>query len=216
MGKNQMKKIKIMAMFGLAITLLASCGTQKAETEGNAPLENPTSLSQPIEEDGFYTNDEQFITFKEVQDKFATYQELYRNEDFDEAYELSDWLKAYNQQNGLTEEQIVLIQDNNNPIINLDEVKKALEEVAETKDLTLENKALMNLEQFKQADVKDKDLQKIYEKYQKETEEIFNSLAKELNQQRPSKVIRSDRFGSGNEDYDEDGKYIDHEDNFVQ
>ncbi|MBE9390293.1 hypothetical protein [Vagococcus salmoninarum] len=101
------------------------------------------------------------------------------------------------------------IQDNHNPLINLDNVRKALDEANEQRQLSYENTFLTYLDQFNQSNVSDEALLKIADNYRKEADELFDSIAKEQQRERPSKITQSSRVGSGNEDYDEDGNYID-------
>lgn len=103
----------------------------------------------------------------------------------------------------------MLIQANHNVLINLDNVKKALNEAKEQRQLSYENTVLTYLDKIKQSDVSDKDLLKIADKYQREADELFDSIAKEQKRERPSQMTQNSRVGSGNEDYDEDGNYID-------
>ncbi|WP_288394130.1 hypothetical protein [uncultured Vagococcus sp.] len=204
-----MKKIGYATLVVLTVTMLGACGNKNSKQE-QATNEVKTETKDTKEnKDGFYNDSDEWVTFKEVQAKYKDYQKAYKNEDYETAFELSDWLKAYNQINGLSEEQIMSIQDNHNPLINLDKVKNALDEAKEQRQLSYENTIFTYLDQFNQSNVSEEALLKIADSYQKEADELFDSIATEQKRERPSQMTQNSRVGSGNEDYDEDGNYID-------
>lgn len=204
-----MKKIGYITLAVLTVTMLGACGNKNLKQEQATNEVKIETRDTKENKDGFYNDSDEWVTFKEVQAKYKDYQKAYKNEDYETAFELSDWLKAYNQVNGLSEEQIVLMQDNHNPLINLDKVKNALVEAKEQRQLSYENTVLTYLDQFNQSNVSDEALLKIADSYQKEADELFDSIAKEQKRERPSQMTQNSRVGSGNEDYDEDGNYID-------
>lgn len=204
-----MKKIGYATLVVLTVTMLGACGNKNSKQEkvtNEAKIETKDTKEN---KDGFYNDSDEWVTFKEVQSKYKDYQDAYKKEDYETAFELSNWLKAYNQINGLSEEQIMLIQENHNPLINLDKAKSALKEAKEQRQLSYENTILTYLDQFNESNVSDENLLKIAENYRKEADELFNSIAKEQKRERPSQMTQNSRVGSGNEDYDEDGNYID-------
>ncbi|WNF89792.1 hypothetical protein [Vagococcus fluvialis] len=204
-----MKKIGYITLVVLTVTMLGACGNKNSKQEQTTNEAKTETKDTKENKDGFYNDSDEWVTFEEVQSKYKDYQKAYKSEDYETAFELSDWLKAYNQINGLSEEQIMLIQDNHNVLINLDTVKHALDEAKEERQLSYENAVLTYLDQFKQSNVSDEALLKIADSYQKEADELFDSIAKEQKRERPSQMTQNSRVGSGNEDYDEDGNYID-------
>lgn len=204
-----MKKIIYAALVVLTVTMIGACGNKNSQQEQTSNGVKTETKDTKENKDGFYNDSDEWITFKEVQAKYKDYQKAYKSEDYETAFELSDWLKAYNQVNGLSEEQIMLIQENHNPLINLDKAKSALKEAKEQRQLSYENTVLTYLDQFNESNVSDENLLKIAENYRKEADELFDSIAKEQKRERPSKMTQDSRVGSGNEDYDEDGNYLD-------
>ncbi|MGL5686480.1 MAG: hypothetical protein ACRCXQ_11870 [Vagococcus fluvialis] len=192
----------------LSVVLLVGCGKKESvnHTNKNEPIEMNT---EAINEDGYENENGDFVPFSKVKENMNAYDQAIKEEDFDKALELEDWLRANSHRNGMTEEEINHVTTNHGGLVELDKVKEALTKAKENEDMSTERSALNGLKGFEESLTTDSELKIINEKYQKEVEKVYSDLAKKTGIPRVRDIKKNDRIGSGNEDYDEDGKYID-------
>lgn len=192
----------------LSVVLLAGCGKKEVtnQTKKNKQVEMNTEV---MKEDGYENENGYFVPFSKVKENMNAYDQAIKEEDFDKALELEDWLRANSHRNGMAEEEINRVTTNHGGLVELDKVKQALIKAKENEDMSTERSALNGLKGFEESLTTDSELKIIYEKYQKEVEKLYSDLAQKTGIPREKDVKKNGRIGSGNEDYDEDGKYID-------
>lgn len=121
---------------------------------------------------------------------------------------MEPWLKANSHQNGMTEEEIERVNTNHGGLVELARVKEAIQMAKEKEDMSTEHQALNGLRDFKKTLTTDELLEELFKKYENQVDEVYDELSKKTGIRREKDEVKNDRIGSGDEDYDEDGNYI--------
>lgn len=202
------KKLNMILIPLLTVTVLVGCGKDK-ENGTKTDNDSVAVSSSKNKAEGYEDENGNFVSFKEVKEKLVAYDQSIKDEDFEKALELEAWLESNSHQNGMTPEEVERINTNHGGLVSLSRIKEAIDMAKDKEDMSTEIQALNGLKEYEEAITSDPLLDEIAKNYQKQVDDVFNELSKKTNIPREKDTVKNDRIGSGDEDYDEDGNYID-------
>lgn len=195
---NFLKK-EIIIVSALSLILLVGCGKKAVEetvSENSVPVS-----SEQTSEDGFEDLNGKFITSEEFKQQQESYYDLIKAEQFYEALDIAESLKANAHLSGLDQEMLNEFSDNHNALIDLDAAKEQLKIAENEKRPELEGEIIPKIERLKETQTDTQEVSDVINLYEEKVETVFTKLSKENGTQRYTPGERSD----GNEDFDENG-----------
>ncbi|UQF70235.1 hypothetical protein M2901_05450 [Vagococcus lutrae] len=193
--------MKKWVIYLMVIGSLVGCGN-KIEEE----VSSGNDITAQNKKDGFVDYNDIFHSFKEVKQAKKEYLKQIKNGEFIEAITTEEWLWEYRDRNGLTQEEANIYRNNHNALLLLSEIDDRLKLAEKKKEMYYEVEILPKLNELKAMPIATKEIVNQIKKYEKKTEELFNTISKDLGEKRHSE--KNNPKMDGNEDYDNDGNYI--------
>lgn len=193
-----MKKISLIIISIVGIVMLTSCGSQEQADIS----EDKNSKEMMTKKNGFEDLNGNIVTSKEFKEQQKSYYKLIKKEQFSEAIDVEEELRANAHLSGLSQEMLDEMSDNHNALVSLMEIKNKMEQAEEENQPVYEGEIISKIDELKETETKTKVVNRLITKYDKEREKLFSELAKKTGNKRYKKVKSSD----GNEDFDENGE----------
>ena len=196
-----MKKRLLLIVSLIGMILLTACGNKE---QVNTP-ENEESKRAATSKGGFEDVGGNFITAKEFKAQQESYYDFIKKEQFSEALDVEETLKANAHLSGLSQEMVSEMHDNHNALMNLDEIKDKMKAAEEENRPEYEGEIIRQIETLKETKTKTKSVNELIAKCDIEREKIFSELAKKPGNKRYEKASSRE----GNEDFDSEGNVKD-------